>query len=160
MSRIILCLFLLISSPLVALADGVPTSIEITPANISKLGFSLVATLDGPRTMVRFHFPRFMHETWPVQRVQAFLFDSNGKQLAVTSADYQVKSDYPVLLTEFNHQANRLGITIQYFCENKNGSPCEGAEAYEIESVTDYLIKSQTASNGTADGNHQDKPHP
>lgn len=159
MIRLVLCFLLFLAVAPTSLADGLPTSIEITPGNIAKLGFNLEATLDGPRTSIRLYFPPFMHKTWPVWRVQTYLFDSNGKQIAVTSADYEVKSQNPILLTEFNHQTNRLAIVIQYFCREKNGAPCQGAEAYNIKTVTDYLIKSQTASKGTADGKDKNKPH-
>ena len=138
--RIIILAIAIALYPMGVAASGVPESIELTPSNVAKFGFKLVDdgidSASGVRT-VTLKFPSKIRSGWLARRVQTYLLDERGEQLAGTSSDYQVSGSTPSVLAHYPAEKYDLAFVIQYFCKKGGGYGC--AEAYVLESVNTFL---------------------
>jgi hypothetical protein len=127
-----------------------PPYTELTPSNLSKLGF-VVEIYRGKETEIVLTLPSRFEDSFTPHTVRVETYDAKGAKLSVSYAF--VKSVSPKVVLFFAPQKSDLLLSVIYACVNADRSKtCTGSRELGMKSVSNFV---STAGNSNHIGTHQ-----
>lgn len=130
-----------------SLATSTARRVLVSNQNSASMGFRLELDKEGKSTetwVVTAHFPKQIHEDWPIRGIQTFLFDSNGTEVSSTTSSVNVTSGEPALLFHFKPDSHDMAVVVQYSCPKGEGYMC--SESRTIPSVREFFSEEASST--------------
>lgn len=150
--RILFTTFLALVS-LSVVGTGLPERIVLDNKNAEALGFHLVSEGSGDGSTIRIvtvTFPKALNAGCEIGRIQSFLFDLNGAQVAGSSADYRSADEVPTLLVHYDFERFDMALQFQYLCQD--GTETAYKYAYAFESLNNFLVTRRLSAGAPQNG--------
>ncbi len=143
MTRLILIIILLEAFGL-TMAESPLEVQKLTPMNSKELGFLITLRVNSEGTGISISGPKLIQSNCFPRRMGTLLRDDTGKELIFFSTHPRSVNEVPMADGFFRDKNTTMTVFIDYICNSPNTS---SSRRYEIESVAEYIIQSQSINN-------------
>lgn len=145
---LLLSMFMSFAAPR-AMATAPPEYVELTRAEMARLGFKFKLHRIEKTSWIELNFPKRLRarQFWLVPHLSTIVAKAATGEEIATTTNFVEGNEIGSVDASYNHLVSNLQVSVTYTCARRRKNRCYGASTYSISSVSALIDENADAVN-------------